>query len=147
MMKMTHRLSLGCILAIVTNLCAATEIDLTGKWTGPFHGVQIEIPAQSNQLGFLGGEWKKFQGPRFLDKTLQFVVETQKQGLAIGTWSAGEFKQQFVCAELGPMRWNCLDAGGRASLEVTSNTEIKVCYLDDRESALGAGCAALHKAQ
>ena len=37
-------------------------------------------------------------------------------------------------------------AGGRATVEVTSATEIRVCYLDNREGAQGAGCALLKKA-
>jgi hypothetical protein len=77
---------------------------------------------------------------------LHIEFETQKQGLVVGTWSAGEFKQQFVCAQLSQTQWNCVDSGGRASLEIRSATEIKVCYFDHREEAEGAGCALLRRA-
>jgi hypothetical protein len=68
-------------------------------------------------------------------------------GHTLTTWSAGEFKQRFVCALVSSTLWNCVDAGGRASIEVRSATEIKVCYLDNREGAQGAGCGVLKKAQ
>jgi hypothetical protein len=38
-----------------------------------------------------------------------------------------------------------VDAGGRASIEITSPTEMKLCYLDNRQGAQGAGCALLRK--
>jgi hypothetical protein len=82
-----------------------------------------------------------------VENTLQLEFDTQKNGLAVGTWNAGEFKQRFVCAQVSPAVWNCVDAGGRASLEVKSATELKVCYLDNREGAQGAGCGQLRKAQ
>ena len=85
-------------------------------------------------------------GPRFVESTLQIDVEIQKKGVAAGTWTAGEFKQKFVCAQVSKAVWNCVDAGGRATLEVTLATEIKVCYLDNREGAQGAGCALLRRA-
>jgi hypothetical protein len=78
---------------------------------------------------------------------LQINFETQKKGLAVGTWNAGKFKQKFACAQISPTVWNCVDAGGRASVEITSATEIKVCYLDNRQGAQGAGCALLRKAK
>jgi hypothetical protein len=65
----------------------------------------------------------------------------------VGTWNAGEFKQTFVCAQLNPAAWNCVDAGGRASIEIKSATEIRLCYLDNRGGAQGAGCAQLRKSQ
>ena len=78
---------------------------------------------------------------------VQLEFDSQKNGLAVGTWTAGEFKQRFVCALVNSTVWNCVDAGGRASIEVKSATEIKVCYLDNREGAQGAGCGLLKKAQ
>jgi len=135
-------------LSVVTSLSAGAETDLTGKWAGQFNGVQIEIPLRSGPIDYLSGEPKRtVQGPRFVEATLQIEFETQKNGLAVGTWIAGEFKQQFVCAQISKAVWNCVDSGGRASLEVTSETEIKVCYLDNREGAQGAGCAVLRKAK
>jgi hypothetical protein len=53
----------------------------------------------------------------------------------------------FVCALVSSKVWNCVDAGGRASIEVWSAAEIKVRYLDNRERAQGAGCGLLKKAQ
>jgi hypothetical protein len=109
--------------------------------------VQIAVPLRPSGFGYLSGEPTRTQGPpKFVETTLQIEVETQKKGLTVGTWSAGEFKQQFVCAQTSPMLWNCVDAGGRGTLEVTSATEIKVCYLDNREGAQGAGCAILKRA-
>ena len=80
-----------------------------------------------------------------METTLQINFETQQKGLAVGTWNAGQFKQRFVCAQVGQTLWNCVDATGRASIEVTSPTEIKVCYLDNRQGAQGAGCGLLRK--
>jgi hypothetical protein len=68
-----------------------------------------------------------------------------QKGLAVGTWNAGQFKQRIVCAQLSQAMWNCVDATGRASIQVNSATEIKVCYLDNRQGAQGAGCALLRK--
>lgn len=147
-MTKRHTTGLGVLLAAVTGIAIAAETDLTGKWAGPFNGVQIAVPVPPGAFGYLSGEATKPQGaPKFVEATLQIAVETQKKGLAVGTWSAGEFKQQFVCAQAGRTLWNCIDAGGRATLEVTSASEIKVCYLDSREGAQGAGCAILQRTQ
>ena len=83
---------------------------------------------------------------RIVESTLQINFETQQKDVVVGTWTAGQFKQRFVCAQLNPATWSCLDATGRASIEATSASEIKVCYLDSRQGALGAGCALLKKA-
>jgi hypothetical protein len=142
-----YSVAVGTLLSVVANIPARAEIDLIGKWVGQFNGVQIEIPVQPSPFGYVGGESRQqIQGPRFVENTLQINFETQKQGLAVGTWNAGKFKQQFVCAQLTQTQWNCVDAGGRASVEIRSATEIKVCYLDNREGAQGAGCALLRRA-
>jgi hypothetical protein len=142
-----YSVAVGALLSVTANIPARAETDLTGKWVGQFNGVQVQIPLQSGPFGYLGGESKEIQqGPRFVETTLQINFETQKQGLAVGTWNAGEFKQKFVCAQLNQTQWNCVDAGGRASVEIRSATEIKVCYLDNREGAQGAGCALLRRA-
>lgn len=145
-MRTYYPVAVGTLLSVVANIPARAETDLTGKWVGQFKGVQIEIPVQPSPFGYVGGEPREIQGPRFVESTLQINFETQKQGLAVGTWNAGKFKQQFVCAQLTQTQWNCVDAGGRASVEIKSATEIKVCYLDKREGAQGAGCALLRKA-
>jgi hypothetical protein len=142
-----YSVPLGVLLSVVASLPAHAETDLIGKWVGQFNGVQIAIPQQTSPFGFLSGEAKRIQGPKFVEATLQLDIETQSKGLAVGTWAAGEFKQQFVCAQITQAVWNCVDSGGRASLDVTSATEIKVCYLDNRESAQGAGCAILRRAK
>ena len=84
---------------------------------------------------------------RFVDNALQFVIETQNKGLIVGTWAAEDYKKHFVCAQTSPTEWNCIDSGGRATLEATSPTEIKLCYFDNREGAQGAGCASLRRAK
>lgn len=144
-MRSYYSVALGSLLLVVANAPAHADTDLTGKWVGPFHGVQIEIPVQAGPLGYEAGETRTIQGPRFIDSTLQINIETQQSGLAVGTWSARQFKERVVCAQLNPTLWNCVDATGRSSIEVTSATEIKVCYLDNRQGALGAGCALLKK--
>jgi hypothetical protein len=141
-----HSSTLGILLLAVTGAAVAAETDLTGKWVGPFNGVQIEVPVRPSAFGYLSGEPTKFQKPpKFISVTLQIDIETQKNGLAVGTWSGGEFKQEFVCAQTSHALWNCVDAGGRGTLEVVSGSEIKVCYLDNREGAQGAGCAVLQR--
>ena len=144
-MRSYYSVALGSLLLIVANAPAQADTELTGKWVGPFHGVQIEIPVQAGPLGYEAGDTRTIQGPRFIDSTLQINFETQQSGLAVGTWSARQFKERVVCAQLNPTLWNCVDATGRSSIEVTSATEIKVCYLDNRQGALGAGCALLKK--
>jgi hypothetical protein len=137
--------TLGALLSVVANVPALAETDLTGKWVGPFNGVQVEIPLQAGPFGYESGEARTIQGPKFAGTTLQINFETQRKGLAVGTWNAGQFKQRFVCAQLNQTMWNCVDATGRASVEVTSTTEIRVCYLDNRQGAQGAGCGLLRK--
>jgi hypothetical protein len=133
-------------LSIVATVPARADTELSGKWVGPFKGVQIEIPVPAGPFGYESGDAKTVQGPRYVENTLQINFESQQQkGLAVGTWNAGQFRQRFVCAKIGQTMWNCVDAGGRASIEVTSATEIKVCYLDNRQGAQGAGCALLRK--
>jgi hypothetical protein len=139
--------TLGVVLLAVAGSAVAAETELTGKWVGPFNGVQIAVPLRPSAFGYLSGEPTRTLGPpKFVEATLQIEFETQKKGLVVGTWSAGEFKQQFVCAQTSSTLWNCVDAGGRGTLEVTSGSEIKVCYLDNREGAQGAGCAMVKRA-
>jgi hypothetical protein len=135
-------------LSVLASIPAHAETDLTGKWVGTFSGVQIEFPPQRGPFGQVSDDAKTGQAaPKFVENTLRLDVDTQKNGLAVGTWNAGEFKQRFVCAQISATVWNCVDAGGRASLEIKSATELKVCYLDNREGAQGAGCGLLRKAQ
>jgi hypothetical protein len=144
-MRTYYCVALGAVLSVVASLPASAETELTGKWVGPFNGVQVEIPVQPGPFGYESGEARKVSGPRFVETTLQIDFETQKKGLAVGTWNAGQFKQRFVCAQISQTAWNCVDAEGRASIEATSATEIKVCYLDNLQGAQGAGCALLRK--
>ena len=145
-MRNYYCVAIGALLSVVASMSAHAQTDLIGKWAGSFHGIQIEIPLQPGPFGWQPGEKKNVPGPRFVESTLQIAVDIQKDGVAAGTWTAGEFKQKFVCAEVSQAVWNCVDSGGRATLEVTSATEIKVCYLDHRENAQGAGCALLRRA-
>ena len=146
-MRSDRSIVLGSVLSVVASIPAFADTDLTGKWVGPFHGIQVEVPQQPSPFGWLSGEARKVEGSRFVDATLQLEIDTQQKGLATGIWTAGEFKQRFVCAQLNQSVWNCVDSGGRASVEVTSPTEMKVCYLDSRQGAQGAGCAQLRKGQ
>lgn len=144
-MRAYYCLALSSLLLVGANALAQADTKLTGNWAGPFHGVQIDIPVQPGPLGYEAGDARTVQGPRFIDSTLQISFETEQNGLVVGTWSARQFKEKVVCAQLNPTLWNCVDATGRSSIEVTSATEIKVCYLDSRQGALGAGCALLKK--
>ena|SRR5579862_2742821 len=143
-----YSVALAALVSVVGNMPVRAEVgDLTGKWVGQFKGIQVEIPQQAGPFGFQSGEAKEVQGPRFAETTLQIDFETQKEGLAAGTWSAREFRKRFVCAQINQSQWNCVDGTGRASVEVRSATEIKVCYLDHLEGAQGAGCAILRKSR
>ena len=146
-MRSSHSVALSALLSVIASIPASADTELTGKWVGTFNGVQVEIPLQPGPFGWQGEDVKKVRTPRFVEATLQLDVETQKNGLAVGTWNAGEFKQRFVCAQISQSMWNCVDSGGRASMEVKSATEIKICYLDNRQGAQGAGCGLLRKAQ
>jgi hypothetical protein len=143
-MKKRHAL---CFLALVGMLSAPAwaDTDLAGKWTGTFNGVQVDIPVQAGPFGYESGESRTVQAPRYVSKTLTINFESQQKGLAVGVWNAEQFKQRFVCAQLHDSLWNCVDSTGRASVEITSASEIKVCYLDNRQGAQGAGCAVMHK--
>jgi hypothetical protein len=143
-----HSVIVIAFLSVLAGSPAHAETDLTGKWTGTFTGVQVEFPPQRGPFGQTIDDGKKgSSAPRFVENPLQLEFDSQKNGLTVGTWTAGEFKQRFVCALVSSTMWNCVDAGGRASIEVRSATEIKVCYLDNREGAQGAGCGLLKKAQ
>jgi hypothetical protein len=146
-MRSYYSVALGAFLSVVASIPAHAETDLTGKWVGQFNGVQIEIPPERGPFGYPREEAKGAQTPRFVDNPLQLDIETQSKGLMVGTWTAGEFQKHFVCAQTSQTIWSCIDSGGRASVEVTSSTEIKVCYFDNREGAQGAGCAALRRAK
>lgn len=137
----------GSLLSVLASIPAHAETDLTGKWVGTFSGVQIEFPPQHGPFAYLkDDDIPGPTSPRFVDNPLQLVIDTQKNGVAVGSWNAGQFKQRFVCAQISQAMWNCIDAGGRASLEVKSATELRVCYLDHREGAQGAGCGLLRRA-
>jgi hypothetical protein len=137
--------ALSVLLLVVVSIPARAETDLTGRWVGQFSGVQIEMPVERGPFGQPREDATGIQTPRFVEQVLQLDMETQRKGLAVGTWTAGEFKKHFVCAQTSQTIWGCIDSGGRASVEVTSPTAIKVCYFDNREGAQGAGCAILQR--
>ena len=146
-MQNYHFTIVGSLLSVLASIPAHAETDLTGKWVGTFSGVQIEFPPQHGPFAYLkDDDIPGPTSPRFVDNPLQLVIDTQKNGVAVGSWNAGQFKQRFVCAQISQAMWNCIDAGGRASLEVKSATELRVCYLDNREGAQGAGCGLLRRA-
>jgi hypothetical protein len=140
-----YSVALGVLLSVVANVPARAETGLTGSWVGQFKGIQAEFPQQPGPFGHQAGEHRTVAGPVFTETALQINIDTEREGLAAGTWIAGEFKQRFVCAQVSKTQWNCVDAGGRASIEVMSPAEIKVCYLDNRQGAQGAGCALMRK--
>jgi hypothetical protein len=146
-MRVNYSVALGALLSVVASVPARADTDLTGKWTGQFNGVQIEIPPERGPFGYPHEQADPTQTPRFVENPLQLDIETQRKGLVVGTWTAGQFKKHFVCAQTGQSMWSCIDSGGRASVEVTSPSEIKVCYFDNREGAQGAGCATLRRAK
>ena len=144
-MRAYYSLTLGIFLAVVANVAASAEPGLTGNWVGTFDGVQVEIPVEPGPFGYENGDPRTIKGPQFIETTLHIDFETGRPGLAVGTWSTQKFRQRFACAQIRHALWNCIDAGGRASLEMMSATKMKVCYLDNRLGAQGAGCALLQK--
>jgi hypothetical protein len=133
---------ISCIVASP----ALADDALIGKWSGPFKGVQIEFPPQQGPFSYLKDAPKKASpDPKFTETPLTLEFTTQKNGLAVGVWKSGEFSQYFVCTQINSAMWNCVDAGGRASIELKSSAQINVCYLDNREGAQGAGCGLLQK--
>jgi hypothetical protein len=145
--KISCSIGLGAAMYLAVVTPANAESSLLGKWLGQFKGVQIELPAERGPFGYAREEANAVRPPKFVEKPLQLDVESDSKGLATGTWTsaAGEFKKRFVCAQVSTLSWNCIDSGGRATIDVTSATEIKVCYFDNREGAQGAGCAVLTK--
>jgi len=119
-MRSYKLVALGALSLVVVSVPAHADTDLTGKWVGQFNGVQIDFPGERSPFGYLRDDTKGTSSPRFVEQALQLEVETQRKGLAVGIWTAGEFKKHFVCAQTGEAMWNCVDSGGRASVEVTS---------------------------
>lgn len=146
-MHIFNRVALAALIFGVSSLPAHADTDLTGLWSGQFNGIQIEIPPERGPFGYVRDDSKTTQPPRFVDKLLQLNIETQSKGLVSGTWTSGEFKKRFVCAQTSQNAWNCIDAGGRGTVEMTSPTELRLCYFDNREAAQGAGCATLRRAK
>lgn len=146
-MRTFHSVALAATLSVLVIIPAKADTELTGDWVGQFNGVQVEIPIRSGPFDYEFGQPSpgKLAGPRFIKAMLHINFETQQSGLAVGTWKAGKFEQRFVCAQISGNNWNCVDAGGRTSIEVISASEMRLCYLDDREGAQGAGCAHLKK--
>jgi hypothetical protein len=147
MMPILNRLALAALCLGMISLPAHADTDLTGLWSGQFNGIQIEIPPERGPFGYVRDDSKTAQPPRYVDKLLQLNIESQSKGLVSGTWTSAEFKKRFVCAQTSPTAWNCIDAGGRGTVEVTSPTELRLCYFDNREAAQGAGCATLRRAK
>jgi hypothetical protein len=139
--------TLGTLLAVIISPSAFAGTDLTGKWSGLFKGVQIEIPPERGPFGYARPDGKATPAPRYLENTLQLEIESESRGLAAGTWTSGEFQKRFVCAQTSTTIWTCIDSGGRSTVEATAPGEIKVCYFDNREGAQGAGCAFLQKSK
>jgi hypothetical protein len=146
-LRTLHSLALGAISSVLLIIPAHADMELIGNWVGQFNGVQVEIPIRSGPFGYEFGQplAGKLPGPRFVHAILHINFETQKDDLAVGTWKTAKFEQRFVCAQISENIWNCVDAGGRSRIEVKSATEMRLCYLDDRQGAQGAGCALLKK--
>lgn len=144
-MKNIHVTALATLTLVFAMGPAAADTGLLGSWSGTFSGVQVDIPVQPGPFGYQSGDTKAVGGPRFIETKLQITFDTQSKGLAAGTWSSGQFSQRFACAQVSGTVWNCVDGGGRSTVEMTSASEIKVCYLDSRQGAQGAGCAVMRK--
>lgn len=144
-MRTYYSFTIGVFLCALASVATSAEPGLIGRWVGSFNVVQVEIAVEPGPFGYQNGQPRTVQGPRFVETTLHIDFETEEKGLAAGTWSTDQFKQRFACAQISQTAWSCVDAGGRASVEVISTTKIKVCYLDNRLGAVGAGCALLQK--
>ena len=136
------------LIAVTATFPTLADVPLTGTWSGKFVGVQIQFPSQRGPFGLLKDNSRKpSPDSKFTETPLTLDFSNEKNGLAVGTWKSGEFSQNFVCAQISSTMWNCVDAGGRGSLELKSSTQLKVCYLDNREGAQGAGCGLLQKSR
>lgn len=146
-MRTLNSLALAATLSVLVIDSAHADAQLTGAWVGQFKGIQIEIPMRPAPFDYEFGQPAagKLAGPRFVQATLHVDFDVEKGGLAAGTWRTARFEQRFVCAQVGANTWDCADAGGRTSIELLSATTMRLCYLDDREGAQGAGCASLMK--
>jgi hypothetical protein len=140
-----YSLTIGILFCALASVATSAVPGLTGSWVGSFNGVQVEIAVEPGPFGYQNGQPRAIEGPRFVKTTLHIDFDTERKGLAAGTWSTDQFKQRFACAQINHAAWTCVDAGGRASVEVISATKIRVCYLDNRLGAVGAGCALLQK--
>ncbi len=98
-----YSVALGVLLSVAASIPARAETDLTGKWVGPFNGVQVEIPLRPGPFGWESGEARKSEGPRFIEASLQVDIE----------------------AEEGPCSWD-LD-GGRVQTKIRLRTDQSDC--------------------
>jgi len=139
--------TIGILLILASPLTTWADGNLTGTWEGQFKGVQVGL-----QGGGPLGPWgtpseatQKPDEPNFVDVPLAVSIDVEKDGLLVGRWAAGEFGQQFACAQTSPKTWSCQDHAGRADIDIVSSNEITVCYFDTRQGAHGAGCASLKR--
>ena len=80
-MRTYYCLTLGALLSVVANLPARAETNLTGKWAGPFNGVQVEIPVQAGPFGYEGGEARAIQGPSLWKRRCRSTLRLSRRAL------------------------------------------------------------------
>lgn len=142
-----HIRTLGILLVLASPLTTWADGNLTGTWEGQFKGVQVGLGTggQYGPWGTPRESAQKLDEPNFVDAALSVSIDVEKNGLLVGRWASGEFGQEFACAQTSPKTWNCQDHAGRASIDVVSSNQLKVCYFDTRRGAHGAGCASMKR--
>jgi hypothetical protein len=79
-----YSVALGVLLSVAASIPARAETDLTGKWVGPFNGVQVEIPLRPGPFGWESGEARKSQGPRFIEASCKSRSSCRRRSLQLG---------------------------------------------------------------
>ena len=128
-------------------LPVAAEGELVGDWSGAVTAVVIN-PRYAPVSPFAAIEdADKQSGSRFVEARVSISIEEQKHGLAVGKWTSKKDHQQFVCAQLSVGSWDCIDASARATVRLTSENLMKVCYLNPGSRSQVAACGELSKVE
>jgi hypothetical protein len=137
----------------ITSVTVQAETDLTGTWTGQFKSFVINAPrAGQGPYTYRPQEAGTDPTARRTEGSLTITIDAHEGGLVQGSWGGKEAEtgksaaDRFVCAEVKPNNWHCVDDEGNAMVEVLSANEMKSCYFGSK-FGLVAGCAMLKKSE
>jgi len=144
---------LACCLIFVGMAPAHAETDLVGTWSGTFTGVSMGAPhfGPAAVTGRSAQITQPQQGeviepnPEFVETEISVIIETQKGGALAGHWASIDSGFPFVCTFADDSMLMCADNRGFTRVEVQSESQIKVCYVESSFEGKLTGCASLTK--